>query len=283
MQSNQLSPEVTRKSRLVLLLAILGLTLLVFVVWVTQSQKPVSSLPASLDERMSYEVLNAYPHDPGAFTQGLIYKDGFLYESTGLYGRSTLRKVDLETGELLAHIDLPPEFFAEGLTAWEETLVQLTWREGAGFVYSLDDFTLLERFSYPNEGWGLTQDGERLIMSDGSDSLHFLDPETFQVVGSLQVTWQGDPVERLNELEFIRGEVFANIWQTDDIIRINPHSGEVMGWIDMRGILSPEYQTSNEDVLNGIAYDPEEDRLFITGKRWPKLFEVKLIPLSDDN
>lgn len=283
MRPSYISPVGRRKRRLILLFAFMAAIVLLLVVWVTQRQNSVSSLPASLDERMTYEVLNIYPHDPGAFTQGLIYLDGLLYESTGLYGESTLRKVALETGEVLAQVDLPPEYFAEGLAVWKGSLVQLTWREGAGFVYSLEDFSLEERFTYPTEGWGLTQDGERLIMSDGSDRLYFLDPDTFQVTGSLGVTWEGEPVVRINEMEFIRGEIFANIWQTDDIVRIDPESGEVKGWIDMQGLLPPGSKADQADVLNGIAYDPERDRLFVTGKFWPKLFEVKLIPLSEDS
>ncbi len=266
-----------------LFVVILGMIAVLLTVWITQRQEPNNALPASLEPQMTYEVLNVYPHDPDAFTQGLIFLDGNLYESTGLYGESTLRRVALETGEVLQKIDLSPDYFAEGLTVWEETLVQLTWREGTGFVYSLEDFSLLQRFTVPTEGWGLTQDGERLIMSDGSDNLFFLNPETFQVNGSVGVTWQGEPIRRLNELEYIRGEVYANIWQTDDIIRIDPESGVVVGWIDLTGILPPEVRAENTDVLNGIAYDPEKDRLFITGKFWPLLFEVKLIPIPADS
>lgn len=266
-----------------LFVVILGMIAILLAVWITQRQEPNNALPASLEPQMTYEVLNVYPHDQDAFTQGLIFLDGNLYESTGLYGESTLRRVALETGEVLQKIDLSPDYFAEGLTVWEETLVQLTWREGTGFVYSLEDFSLLQRFTVPTEGWGLTQDGERLIMSDGSDKLFFLDPETFQVIGSVGVTWQGEPIRRLNELEYIRGEVYANIWQTDDIVRIDPESGQVVGWIDLTGILPPEVRTEDTDVLNGIAYDPEKDRLFITGKFWPMLFEVKLIPIPADS
>ena len=275
--------NLRRRHRLALAFVLLGLIIQLLAACGPQGRKPITSLPANLEAQMTYEVLNVYPHDPEAFTQGLIYLDGVLYESTGLYGRSSLRKVALETGEVLQIIDISPEYFAEGLTDWEDTLVQLTWQEETGFVYHQDDFSLLKRFTYPTEGWGLTQDGEKLIMSDGTDRLFFLDPETYQVLESLRVTWEGEPVQRINELEFIQGEVFANIWQTDDIIRINPHSGKVMGWIDMRGILPSESKNQQTDVLNGIAYDPEEDRLFITGKFWPSLFEVRLIPVDKDN
>lgn len=263
------------------MLGVLGLTLILLAVWIIFGRKPSSSLPANLEEWMTFEVLKTYPHDSEAFTQGLVYQDGTLYESTGLYGESSLRKVALETGEVLKRIDLPPEYFGEGLAIWEETLVQLTWRAGTGFVYNLEDFSMLGHFTYPTEGWGLTQDGQRLIMSDGTDKLFFLDPETFQVIDSVSVTWEGEPVHRLNELEFIRGEIFANIWQTDNIVRIDPQTGEVTGWIDLRGILPPESRTPDTDVLNGIAYDPEGDRLFVTGKFWPVLYKVKLIPITE--
>lgn len=240
---------------------------------------PSSSLPKSLSPQMTYEIINTYPHDPNAFTQGLIYLGGFLYESTGLYGESSLRKVDLVTGEVLLQTDLSAEYFAEGLTEWEDVLIQLTWLEGTGFIYNLEDLSLVDQFTYPTEGWGLTHDGQHLIMSDGTAALYFLDPNSLQVEASVQVTYQGEPVLNLNELEFIRGEVFANIWQTDDIVRINPETGEIVGWIDLRGILPEEQRVPGTDVLNGIAYDPDEDRLFITGKRWPKLYEVRLVPL----
>lgn len=267
--------------RPLVMLVFLGALVILLGVWIIRCQQPGSSLPAKLDETMTYEVLNVYPHDPGAFTQGLIYLDGFLYESTGLYGESTLRKVDLETGEVIQKIDLMPEYFAEGMTHWGDTLVQLTWREGTGFVYELADFSILEQFAYPVEGWGLTQDGEHLIMSDGTSSLHFLNPETLLIEKSINVTYQGREIQRINELEFIRGEIFANIWQTESIIRIDPQSGEVKGWIDMNGILPPEQRKTNTDVLNGIAYDPRNDRLFVTGKFWPRLYEIRLIALEE--
>jgi glutaminyl-peptide cyclotransferase len=227
---------------------------------------------------MTYEVINVFPHDPQAFTQGLIYLDGFLYESTGLYGQSSLRKVELETGEVLQQVDLSSEYFAEGLTAWEDTLIQLTWRKGTGFVYTKQDFSLVNQFTYPTEGWGLTHDGERLIMSDGSSRLHFLDPETFQVISSSKVTYQGKEIQLLNELEYIKGEVFANIYRTDQIARIDPDTGDVLGWIDLSSLLPESERTSETGVLNGIAYDEVKGRLFVTGKNWPKLFEIRLVP-----
>ncbi|MEA3326108.1 MAG: glutaminyl-peptide cyclotransferase [Chloroflexota bacterium] len=235
-----------------------------------------------LKDQMTYEVINVFPHDTEAFTQGLIYQDGFLYESTGLYGESSLRMVDLESGEVLQKIALSPDFFGEGLTAWKDSLVQLTWREGTGYVYDLVDFSLQEQFSYDTEGWGLTHDGGQLIMSDGTSTLYFLDPESFQVKDSVTVTYQGKAIVRLNELEYIQGEVYANIWQTDDIVRINPESGQVTGWIDLGGILPADANARDTGVLNGIAYDPVTGGLFITGKRWPNIFEIRLIPATLD-
>jgi glutamine cyclotransferase len=227
---------------------------------------------------MTYEVLNVFPHDPQAFTQGLIYHEGYLYESTGLYGESSLRQVQLETGEVLRKIDLSEEYFAEGLALYEDRLFQLTWHERTGFIYGLDDFSLLDQFDYQTEGWGLTHDGEHLIMSDGTNNLYFLDLNTLQITETVEVTFMGEEIVRLNELEYIRGEIYANIWQTDKIVRIDPTTGEVLGWIDLRGILPEELRTSETDVLNGIAYDPENSRLFVTGKRWPELYEIRLLP-----
>jgi len=227
---------------------------------------------------MTYEVLNIFPHDPQAFTQGLVYHEGYLYESTGLYGESSLRKVELETGEVLRKVDLSEAYFAEGLALYEDRLFQLTWREGTGFIYGLEDFSLIDQFVYQTEGWGLTHDGERLIMSDGTNNLYFLDPNTLQITKTLEVTFMGEEIVRLNELEYIRGEIYANIWQTDYIVRIDPTTGDVLGWIDLGGIL-PEDLRGGTDVLNGIAYDQEGDRLFVTGKFWPQLYEIQLIPV----
>jgi glutaminyl-peptide cyclotransferase len=264
-------------------LGILALTVLLVVLVHHRSRQPESSIMDKLSPYMTYEVVRAYPHDPGAFTQGLIYHEGFLYESTGLYGASSLRKVALETGDVLLQVDLPPDYFGEGLTLWEDTLLQLTWLEETGFIYNLEDFSELGRFSYATEGWGLTHDGTHLIMSDGSATLYFLDPEDFQVINSVSVTYQGERVESLNELEYIHGEVFANIWLTDDIVRIDPETGMVMGWIDLQGILPDELRTPTTDVLNGIAYDHEGQRLFVTGKHWPMLYEIRLVPVHPEN
>ena len=227
---------------------------------------------------MTYEVLNVFPHDPEAFTQGLVYYQDYLYESTGLYGESSLRKVDLETGEVLKNVGLPDEYFAEGLAIFDNKLFQLTWREGVGFIYDVDDFSLLDQFAYQTEGWGLTHDGKQLILSDGTNNLYFLDPGSLEITDSIEVTFMGEEIVRLNELEYIRGEIYANIWQTDTIVRIDPKSGDVLGWIDLRGILPEDLRTPDTDVLNGIAYDHENGRLFITGKRWPRLYEIRLLP-----
>jgi glutamine cyclotransferase len=225
-----------------------------------------------------YQVVAVYPHDPMAFTQGLVYRDGFLYESTGLNGRSTLRKVRLETGEVLEQVMLGPQFFGEGLTDWGNQLLQLTWRSSLGFVYDVSTLEAKRTFPIKGEGWGLTHDSATLIMSDGTPILRYLDPATFEEVGSYTVRDGGSPVSNLNELEFVRGEIYANVWQTDRLVTIAPTTGEVTGWIDLAGLL-PGYEkpASVDAVLNGIAYDAKGDRLFVTGKLWPKLFEIKLV------
>ncbi|MFC1463308.1 MAG: glutaminyl-peptide cyclotransferase [Candidatus Brachytrichaceae bacterium NZ_4S206] len=249
---------------------------------VARSEPPlVSPLPnpepPSAVITYTYAVINAYPHDPGAFTQGLVYADGVMYESTGLYGRSSLRRVALETGEVLQQRDLPPEYFGEGLALFDGRLIQLTWQNNIGFVYDAASFELQQTWAYATEGWGLTHDGAHLIMSDGSATLRFLDPVTFAVQREVRVIDGGQPVVRLNELEYVNGEVFANVWQTDWVARIDPQTGRVLGWIDLSGLLAPE-ERQGTDVLNGIAYDAQNDRLFVTGKLWPKLFEITLVP-----
>jgi glutamine cyclotransferase len=233
--------------------------------------------PRAAAQGKGFEVVRSYPHDPEAFTQGLIFQNGVLYEGTGLNGRSSIRKVELATGKVLQRRDLPAAYFGEGITAWRGRLVQLTWREGTGFVYDQASFRPVSRFTYPGEGWGLTHDGRRLIMSDGTAQLRFLDPTTFAEQGRITVTENGRPLPYLNELEFVRGEVFANVWTTDRIARIDPATGRVTGWLDLSGLLSPADRAGRSvDVLNGIAYDASRDRLFVTGKLWPKLFEVRL-------
>ncbi|MXW80096.1 MAG: glutaminyl-peptide cyclotransferase [Gemmatimonadetes bacterium] len=242
---------------------------------VFQPQKP-AEIPT-----YSYRVICAFPHDPTAFTQGLLYNDGFLYESTGQYGQSSLRKVELKTGAVLQLHQLDDRFFAEGLALFGNRLLQLTWRSNKGFAYRLDSFEPLAEFTYPTEGWGLTYDGELLVMSDGSSTLYFRDPFTFAEVSRITVAAHDKPVSQLNELEWIADEVFANIWQTDTIARINPATGQVSGWIDLTGLLSDaDRRGSNAEVLNGIAYDPEGERLFVTGKWWPKLYQIELISPS---
>jgi glutamine cyclotransferase len=224
-----------------------------------------------------YEVVRTYPHDALAFTQGLFFLNGYLYESTGLEGRSSLRKVRLEDGSVMQKYDLPRQYFGEGIVQWKDRLIGLTYRSQTGFVYDLATFKPLRRFKYAGEGWGLTHDGKRLIMSDGTSELRFWDPETLRETGRIKVTHEGRAVGSLNELEWVKGEIFANIWQTDRIARIDPDSGKVLGWIDLTGLLkSSERIEGYTDVLNGIAYDANRGRLFVTGKRWPKLFEIRV-------
>jgi glutaminyl-peptide cyclotransferase len=228
-----------------------------------------------------YQVVKVYPHDRQAFTQGLQYVEGFLYEGTGQHGQSGIRKVRLETGEVVQHQPLDPKFFGEGITVWGDTIIQLTWQAEMGFVYDRKTFKQLRTFTYRGEGWGLTHDGTRLIMSDGSPSgaLRYLDPKTLQETGRLVVRDGGKPVEHLNELEYVRGEILANVWQTMRIARISPKTGDVTGWVDLSGLLDPR-EAAGTDVLNGIAYDAAGDRLFVTGKYWPKLFEIKIVARS---
>lgn len=226
----------------------------------------------------TFRVVKTYPHDATAYTQGLIYRDGFLFESTGLNGQSTLRKVKLETGEVVQQHRLDRAYFAEGLAEWNGQLVQLTWRSNIAFVYELVSFAPRRTLAYTGEGWGLTRDREGFILSDGTEQLRFLDPDTFREVRRVTVTDGGVPVRDLNELEYIRGEVYANVWHTDRIARISPQSGRVTGWIDLRGLMSTGYRLDSEAVLNGIAYDAASNRLFVTGKLWPRLFEIEVVP-----
>lgn len=269
----------------------------------------------------TFRILDAFPHQPEAFTQGLVIEDDVFYEGTGLWGQSTLRRVDPETGDVLQLYALPPEYFGEGITIWKDKIIQLTWKARLGFVYSRDSFELRGTFPYPSEfldinyykdsyeqsdichhqtegwglthvknsyelrgtchypteGWGLTHDGTKLIMSDGTSTLHFLDPETFVEIGQVQVYDALEPVIMLNELEYVEGEVYANVWQTDLIAIIDPETGQVTGWINLEELLNPEDYPQRVDVLNGIAYDADADRLFVTGKLWPKIFEIELI------
>ena len=221
----------------------------------------------------SYRVVATHPHDPSAFTQGLVYADGVFYEGTGLYGRSSLRRVDPPTGQVLQKVDVAPSYFGEGVALVGDTLYQLTWQEHTAFTYDRHSFAATGQFTYTTEGWGLTYDGRSLIMSDGSNTLYFRDPVTFEETGRVQVFDGATPVTLLNELEFIGGEVYANVWQTERIARIDPQTGRVTAWIDLTGLRPPQ-----TDVLNGIAYDAGQDRLFVTGKLWPYLYEIALVP-----
>ena len=223
------------------------------------------------------QVVHTYPHDAQAFTQGLIYSGGHLYESTGLEGHSSLRMEDLETGRILQFQDVP-KHFAEGLTNWENTLIQLTWQDHVALVYDRFTFRLLRTLPSTGEGWGLTRDDKSLILSDGTATLRFLDPATFRVLRRITVRDHGKPVYQLNELEYVHGEIYANIWHTDRIARVSAATGKVLGFINLAGLLPDSERSSPEAVLNGIAWDSEHDRLFVTGKLWPKLFEIKVIP-----
>lgn len=223
-----------------------------------------------------FKVVRSYPHDSQAFTQGLFFHDGSLFEGTGLRGRSSIRKVEIETGKVLQQVDLPPEVFGEGITRWGDRLIGLTWTEQTAYVLDLKTFKLWRKFSYAGEGWGITHNERELIMSDGTAELRFLDPLTFKELRRVRVTAGGRPVDQLNELEWVNGQVFANIWQTDRIARIDPKTGNVLGWIDLTGLLPASQRTGQDDVLNGIAYDAAKKRLFVTGKLWPRLFEIQL-------
>ena len=223
----------------------------------------------------TFEVVRSYPHDAGAFTQGLIYRDGFLYESTGLNGQSSLRRVRLETGEVLQKKELARRYFAEGLAEFNGELFQLTWDTKVGFVYDRQTFEPKRTFQYRGEGWGLTYDGGRLIMSDGSATLRYLDPATMAESGRISVTDRGVKVTRLNELEYIKGRIYANVWFTDRIAIIDPATGHVTAWVDLAGLMAAK-GLGAQAVLNGIAYDAAGDRLFVTGKMWPRLFEIRL-------
>jgi len=224
----------------------------------------------------AWKLVRTYPHDPSAFTEGLFFHDGALYESTGLEGQSEIRKVSLKDGKVVARRVVPPPYFGEGIVNWKDRLISLTWRHRQGFVWTLADFAPVGQFRYEGEGWGLTQDGQRLIMSDGTAQLRFIDPEKLTEERRVTVTYKGRPVDRLNELEYVKGEVWANIWYDSRIARIDPHTGAVIDWVDIAALVKASGATDSEAVPNGIAYDARGDRLFITGKNWAKLFEIKL-------
>ncbi len=228
-----------------------------------------------------YRIINSYPHDIRAFTQGLLYDNGYLYESTGRYGESTLRKVRPETGEVLRSLNLDRDLFGEGLSLHDGKLYQLTWKSHVGFIYDKDSFRVLGRIHYPTEGWGLTSNGVNLIKTDGSHYLYVMEPQYFTEADRIEVYDNNGKVDNLNELEFIDGNVYANVFDTDYIVIIEPETGRVTGRIDLTGLLDQRYHHPNLDVLNGIAYDRENDRLFVTGKNWPRLFEIEKVPRQD--
>lgn len=242
----------------------------------SQSADPAVSPVPSVPPVEAARVIATYPHDAGAFTQGLFFSDGRLFESTGQQGESAVREVDLVTGKVKREARLPAEFFGEGSTAWGKTIVSLTWKHGKGFRWNRDSFRKLGEFTYPGEGWGLTQDGKSLILSDGTSELRFLDPERFTEQRRVRVTWRGRPVSQINELEYVRGEVLANIWHSPLIVRIDPATGVIRGVIDLRAVIASVAMRDSEAVLNGIAWDDRAGKLYVTGKRWPKLFEIAL-------
>jgi len=238
--------------------------------------KRAAAQTISAAPKLHYKVVNSYPHDPKAFLQGLVWHDGGFYESTGLPGQSTLRRVQFPSGQVTKSVSLSPELFGEGLAMVGDELIQLTWQTHRGFVYDRESFALMREFSYTNEGWGLTYDGTNLILSDGSDGLTYLDPRSFEPVRRLPVTWDGKPQFNLNELEFIEGEIWANVWHTDFILRIDPSTGHVNSFLDLKAILPAGVERGSEAVLNGIAYDSINKRVFVSGKNWPRLFEIRI-------
>jgi glutamine cyclotransferase len=224
-----------------------------------------------------FEIVHTYPHDTSAFTEGLFYLNGFLYESTGLEQHSSIRKVRIETGEVVQKIDIPAQYFGEGIVNWRSHLISLTWKSQIGFVFDLNTFKLQRQFKYPGEGWALTRNDKQIIMSDGTSELRFLNPDTLAETSRIQVSIEGKPLMNVNELEWVKGEIYANVWQTNWIARIDPSSGKVVGLINLSGLLNQSDVVKGQtDVLNGIAYDAKQDRLFVTGKNWPKLFEIRL-------
>lgn len=234
--------------------------------------------------RYDYEIVHTYPHDASAFTEGLFYLNGFLYESTGLEEHSTIRKVNLETGAVLQKLDIPAQYFGEGIVNWQGQLISLTWKSHLGFVFDLATFKLQRQFHYKGEGWALTRNDSQIIMSDGTPELRFMDPKTLRETHRIQVTLEGNPISNVNELEWVKGEIYANVWQTNSVLRIDPTSGQVIGIINLAGLLKrKDIVPGQTDVLNGIAYDAKGDRLFVTGKNWPKLFEIRLRSAAEDS
>ena len=260
---------------------LLWLTILVLISSIPLGCQKIKNLPTTLAQEStqtcSYDVVQTYPHDANAFTQGLIYDRGELYESTGLHGKSSIRKIDLETGKVLQIKKLDDRYFGEGMTLWQDRLIQLTWVSKTAFVYDKKTFNQIKTFNYPTQGWGLTHNDRELILSDGSDTLYFLDPDTFKPIRQIKVHDGNNSIDKLNELEYVKGEILANIWMSDRLARISPQTGQVLGWIDLTGIIDPLPTPERDAVLNGIAYDAEQDRLLVTGKLWSKLFEIDLV------
>jgi glutamine cyclotransferase len=241
-----------------------------------------AAMPQAAIPQYGYDIVHTYPHDPSAFTEGLFYLNGFLYESTGLEQHSSIRKVRIETGEVVQRLDIPDQYFGEGIVAWHRHLISLTWKSHIGFVFDLATFKLQRQFQYEGEGWALTHDDKQLIMSDGTSELRLLNPQTLRETGRIQVTLEGKPLRDVNELEWVNGEIYANVWQTNWIVRIDPGSGRVVGLVNLSGLLKPSDVVKGQtDVLNGIAYDAKGNRLFVTGKNWPKLFEIRLRKAGD--
>jgi len=240
----------------------------------------IPAVPEPLAQNLGYEILATLPHDPTCYTQGLVIADGIFYESCGLYSQSSLRKVDPISGDVQAEAELAATFFAEGLVLLEGKLYQLTWKENTGFVYDANTLELLRTFNYQTQGWGLTTDGSALILSDGSNTLYWMDPGTLHVVRQVNVSYQGQPLEYLNELEYINGKIFANIYLTDTIVAINPEDGSIVSLIDLTGLRPEQNREMQGEVLNGIAFDAINDKLYLTGKNWPSLYEIRLVPLS---
>ncbi len=238
----------------------------------------IPAVPEALAQNLGYEILATLPHDPTCYTQGLVIDAGVFYESCGLYGQSSLRKVDPASGVVQAEIDLDPNYFAEGLVLLRDKLYQLTWKENTGFVYDASTLELLNTFHYQTQGWGLTTDGSALILSDGTNTLYWLDPGTVQVVRQVNVSYQGQPLEYLNELEYINGTLFANIYLTDTIIAIDPDDGSIISLVDLTGLRPEQNRAMQGEVLNGIAYDDQSDKLYVTGKNWSTLYEIRLVP-----
>ena len=249
------------------LVILLGLTI-VYTQW--QQDTPI-------EPEYTYEIINKYPHDPEAFTQGLVIHENLFYEGTGLYGESSLRIVEPETGEIIQSISLEPEYFGEGITIHNDHIYQITWRENKGFIYTMD-LTPTGNFTISGEGWGLTTDGTFLIMSDGTSTISYIDPDTRTTTSTLTVTYEEKEIDQINELEYIEGLIYANIWQTDRIAIIDPETGIVVSWIDLTGLVDELDYQNGINVLNGIAYDQANDKIYVTGKLWPNIFEIKLVP-----